>query len=166
MLRAAAAGPPMSRTAALLVLVAGCFAGCTRAPDPGPALAESARATIDAVEAAADAPSASPAAVEDVPLPADFPADLVLPEAYAVVSVMTMGPSRSVVLRSDEPMPALYERFRAAQAARGWRETVSMLGPEGAMVGLSKGRRGVVANFRPDAGGRTLVSLSLQPQTL
>ena len=89
-----------------------------------------------------------------------------LPETYAVVSVVTMGASRSVVLRCDEAMPALYERFRVAQAARGWRETVSMLGPEGAMVVMSKGRRGVVANFRPDADGRTLVSLSLQPQTL
>ena len=77
-----------------------------------------------------------------------------------------MGPSRSVVLRSDEAMTPLYERFRAAQSERGWEETVSMLGAEGAMLGFRKGARGVVANFRPDMEGRTLVSLSLQPQVV
>ena len=102
----------------------------------------------------------------DLQLPADFPDDILLPDEYAVVSVTTMGPSRSVVLRSDESMATLYERFRAAQAERGWDETVSVLGVEGAMLGFRKDARGVVANFRPDMEGRTLVSLSLQPQVL
>ena len=70
------------------------------------------------------------------------------------------------VLRSDEPMTALYERFRTVQTGRGWEETVSVLGAEGAMLGFRKDARGVVANFRPDMEGRTLVSLSLQPQVL
>jgi len=33
-------------------------------------------------------------------------------------------------------------------------------------VGLRKGSRGVLANFRPDPHGSTLVSLSVQPQAL
>ena len=130
-------------------------------------LADAARGAADTAVVAADTTGEIRRATgADVRLPDDFPTDILLPERYVVVSVTTMGTSRSVVLRSDEAMAPLYERFRAAQAGSGWEETVSMLGVEGAMLGFRKGARGVVANFRPDMEGRTLVSLSLQPQVV
>ena len=155
---------------ATTVLVAGLLCGCGRAPDAADALAETARQSVDTPRDRADTAVAAEARAAiggaDVRLPDDFPDDVQLPEQYAVVSVTTMGPTQSVVLRSDTPVAALFERFRTAQAGRGWEETVSMHGAEGAMLGFRKGRRGVVANFRPDMEGRTLVSLSLQPHLL
>ena len=157
----------MRRPAALAIVLL-FAAACGRAPDVGTALEESTRETGDAATAAAsmpvDAGETRRAPAADVRLPADFPADIRLPDDYAVVSVMTMGASQSVVLRSGEPMAALFEQFRTTQTERGWEETVSMQGVEGAMLGFHKAGRGVLANFRPDMEGRTLVSLSLQPQ--
>lgn len=168
MSRTAAAPASASLTAVLAALscAVALLAGCARTPDASEALVDTARGAADAATVTATAGEIRRAAGADVRLPDDFPPDILLPERYAVVSVTTMGPSRSVVLRSDEAMTPLYERFRAAQSERGWEETVSMLGAEGAMLGFRKGARGVVANFRPDMEGRTLVSLSLQPQVV
>lgn len=99
---------------------------------------------------------------ENVPLPPDFPKDVVLPEDYTVVSVMRMGPSQSVVLRSPEPLAALVDRYKTGQSERGWRETMSMQGPEGAALGFEKAERGMLVNLRRDLEGQTTVSLSLQ----
>ena len=100
---------------------------------------------------------------ENVSLPEDFPADVRLPDGYTVLSVMTMGPTQSVVLRSDASMSAIFEHFKSAQADEGWKETVSMQGAEGSMLGFEKDERGVLVNLRPDIEGNTIVSLSLQP---
>ena len=168
MSRTAAAPASASLTAVVAALscAVALLAGCARTPDASEALVDTARGAADAATVTATAGEIRRAAGAEVRLPDDFPPDILLPERYAVVSVTTMGPSRSVVLRSDEAMTPLYERFRAAQSERGWEETVSMLGAEGAMLGFRKGARGVVANFRPDMEGRTLVSLSLQPQVV
>lgn len=99
---------------------------------------------------------------EKVPLPEDFPDDITLPEDYTVLSVMAMGPTQSVVLRSDASMSELFEQIKAGQARRGWKETVSMQGAEGSMLGFEKGGRGVLVNLRSDLEGQTVVSLSLQ----
>lgn len=164
---AAPASAPLIAVLAALSCAVALLAGCARTPDASEALVDTARGAADAATVTATAAGEiRRAAGADVRLPDDFPPDILLPERYAVVSVTTMGPSRSVVLRSDEAMTPLYERFRAAQSERGWEETVSMLGAEGAMLGFRKGARGVVANFRPDMEGRTLVSLSLQPQVV
>ena len=48
---------------------------------------------------------------DDVPMPDDFPRDVVLPQQYVVVSVMRLGPSRSLVLRSPEPVSELAGRL-------------------------------------------------------
>ena len=168
MSRTASATASASVTALLAVLACAValLAACSRAPDATEVLAEAARGAADTAGAGSGAGEIRRATGVEVRLPDDVPADILLPERYVVVSVTTMGPSRSVVLRSDEPMAPLYERFRAAQVDGGWEETVSMLGAEGAMLGFRKGARGVVANFRPDMEGRTLVSLSLQPQVV
>lgn len=99
---------------------------------------------------------------EDVPLPAGFPDDVLLPEDHQVVSVMTMGPATSVVLRSPEPAAEIFSRMRSAQAASGWKETLSMQGAEGSMLGFEKDGRSLLVNLRDDLDGRSVVSLSLQ----
>ena len=99
---------------------------------------------------------------ENVPLPADFPKDVVLPDDYTVVSVMKMGPSLSVVMRSRDTMAGLYAHYQAGQSGNGWKETMSAQGAEGAALGFEKGKRGMLVNLRPDIEGQTMVSLSLQ----
>lgn len=99
---------------------------------------------------------------ENVPLPEDFPKDVVLPDDYTVVSVMKMGPTQSVVLRSRETLSVLYDQYKTGQADQGWKETMSMQGAEGAALGFEKDRRGMLVNLRPDIEGQTMVSLSLQ----
>jgi hypothetical protein len=83
-------------------------------------------------------------------------------DEYTVVSVMKMGPTQSVVLRSPETMATLYIHYKDGQADHGWRETMSMQGPEGGSMGFEKDKRGVLVNLRPDIEGQTIVSLSLQ----
>ena len=143
---------------ALALLLTSC-GGPDRAPDTR---VKGAREAVGGV----DVPAAAPvAAANTAPrLPEDFPADVVLPPNHIVVSVVAMGPSRSVVLRSPGTLTALYDDFRAGQANQGWTETVAMQGVGDAMLGFRKGDRTVVANFRPDREGHVLVSLSLQPQ--
>ena len=99
---------------------------------------------------------------EDVPLPPGFPGDITLPADYRVVSVMTMGPAMSVVMRSPEPAAEVFSELRRGQAASGWKETLSMQGAEGSMLGFEKDGRSLLVNLRDDLDGKTVVSLSLQ----
>ncbi len=99
---------------------------------------------------------------ENVALPADFPKDIALPEGYTVLSVMTMGPAVSVVLRSPGSVADVYAQLRAEQARKGWKESVSMQGDQGSMLGFEKNKRGLLMNLRADLDGQTVVSLSLE----
>lgn len=99
---------------------------------------------------------------ENVPLPAGFPTDVTLPADHQVMSVMTMGPATSVVLRSPEPASEIFSRMRRAQASAGWKETLSMQGADGSMLGFEKDGRSLLVNLRDDLDGQSVVSLSLQ----
>ncbi len=99
---------------------------------------------------------------ENVPMPADFPADVVLPDDYAVMSVMTMGPASSVVMRSRDSIAGLYAHFQQGQAGEGWKETLSMQGADGSMLGFEKDGRSLLVNLGHDDEGGTTISLSLQ----
>lgn len=99
---------------------------------------------------------------ENVPLPDDFPDDVTLPGDYQVMSVMTMGPATSVVLRSPEPASEIFSQMRSGQSAAGWKETMSMQGADGSMLGFEKDGRSLLVNLRDDLDGQSVVSLSLQ----
>jgi hypothetical protein len=99
---------------------------------------------------------------EDVPLPDGFPSDITLPADHQVMSVMTMGPATSVVLRSPEPASEIFSQLRRDQAAAGWKETMSMQGADGSMLGFEKDGRSLLVNLRDDLDGQSVVSLSLQ----
>ena len=99
---------------------------------------------------------------ENVPLPAGFPTDVTLPADYKVVSVMTMGPATSVVLQSAEPASEIFTQLREGQADDGWKESMSMQGADGSMLGFEKDGRTVLFNLRDDIDGQSVVSISLQ----
>ena len=99
---------------------------------------------------------------ENVPLPDGFPTDITLPASYQVMSVMTMGPATSVVLRSPEPASEIFSQMRRGQSGAGWKETLSMQGADGSMLGFEKDGRSLLVNLRDDLDGQSVVSLSLQ----
>ncbi len=99
---------------------------------------------------------------ENVPLPDGFPTDITLPADYQVMSVMTMGPATSIVMRSPEPAAEIFSQLRDGQAGSGWKETMSMQGAEGSMLGFEKDGRTALFNLRDDLDGKSVVSLSLQ----
>ena len=99
---------------------------------------------------------------DDVALPADFPADVSLPETYRVMSVMTMGPVTSVVMEMPESPSHLFASFKSGQAGQGWKETLSMQGTDGSTLGFEKDERSLLVNLGRSGDGGTTVSLSLQ----
>ncbi|HEU0153129.1 MAG TPA: hypothetical protein VFQ84_07275 [Arenimonas sp.] len=164
------------RTLSLLALLAALSTGCGRSQDQAAeALAEEAleastgaeidienKDGVNRVTARTEQGELVHSSGENVPLPANFPADVRLPADYAVMSVMTMGPATSVVMRSPEPMSELFTGMRRDQAAGGWKETMSMQGADGSMLGFEKDGRSLLVNLRDDLDGQTVVSLSLQ----
>ncbi len=99
---------------------------------------------------------------ENVALPADFPADIALPDGYKVMSVMTMGPVTSVVMEVPDPPADVFTDFKSGQSGHGWKETLSMQGTDGSMLGFEKGDRSLLLNLGNREEGGTMVSLSLQ----
>ena len=99
---------------------------------------------------------------DNVTLPADFPTDITLPASYKVMSVMTMGPVTSVVMDVPESPADLFASFKSGQAGQGWKETLSMQGGDGSMLGFEKDDRSLLVNLGRSEDGGTMVSLSLQ----
>lgn len=99
---------------------------------------------------------------ENVALPADFPTDIALPASYKVMSVMTMGPVTSVVMEVPETPSDLFASFKSGQASQGWKETLSMQGADGSMLGFEKEDRSLLVNLGRSEEGGAVVSLSLQ----
>ena len=97
-------------------------------------------------------------------LPADFPADLGLPEDVSVLSTMQMGDALTVSLQSGQDLAGLYAWFRQAQADGGWTETMSMQVEGTAMLGLEKDGRVVLANFVAEGEEGTRLGVTIRPE--
>lgn len=100
---------------------------------------------------------------EDLPLPAQFPADVVLPVDARVLTSMTLGPAVSVSLRSPRSLGLVFDEFRAAQAAAGWREHEALEQAPVQALGFHKDGRHLEANFVAEPGGGTTLAVSLRP---
>lgn len=99
---------------------------------------------------------------DNVALPDDFPTDVTLPGDYKVMSVMTMGAVTSVVMEVPEAPSSVFTDIKAGQATQGWKETLSMQGSDGSMLGFEKGDRSLLVNLGKSEAGGTMLSLSLQ----
>ncbi|MDY0020864.1 hypothetical protein [Arenimonas caeni] len=100
---------------------------------------------------------------EDLPLPAQFPGDVVLPVDARVLTSMTLGPAVSVSLRSPRSLGLVFDEFRAAQLAAGWREDVALEQAPVQALGFHKDGRRLEANFVAEPGGGTTLAISLRP---
>ena len=99
---------------------------------------------------------------DNLTLPDDFPGDITLPRDYKVVSMMTMGTTMSVVMEVPQSQSGLFQALKTGQADEGWKETLSMQGPDSSMLGFDKGQRSLLVNLADNGDGFTNLSLSLQ----
>ena len=99
---------------------------------------------------------------DNVALPDGFPTDVLLPDDYKVMSVMTMGAVTSLVLQSPDAPSDLFKQFKSGQTDQGWKETMAMQGTDASMLGFEKEQRSLLVNLSNSEEGGTMVSLSLQ----
>lgn len=100
---------------------------------------------------------------DDLPLPAQFPDDVVLPVDARVLTSMTLGPAVSVSLRSPRSLGLVFDEFRAAQHAAGWREVESLEQAAVQTLGFTKDGRQLEADFVAEAGGGSTLAISVRP---
>lgn len=101
---------------------------------------------------------------ESLPLPADFPKDVWLPQAYCVNSVMDMAGVQVVSVRTQGKVSALHADARAAMARSGWKQTMSMQhSADNAMLSFEKAEGAAVLSFnRGEGGDGVLMSVQLR----
>ncbi len=105
---------------------------------------------------------AQPRAAEALRLPADFPADVFVPDDYRVDSVMDAGAVQVISLRALGRVPGVFADARRAMRAQGWTQTLAMQNAgDSAMLSFEKDSRAAVLSFNPGHGGRD-VAMSVQ----
>jgi len=105
---------------------------------------------------------------ESLPLPADFPADVYLPEGYTVNSVMDLRGVSVVSLSAPGELSSLLEAARAGMRARGWTQTLSAQhSVDAAMLAFEKpddgAQRSATLSFNRSSGDeRVIVGMQLR----
>ena len=165
--------PQFSNTNTLLlaVLIAGAVAlpGCKRASE---AIAEKAieQASGDKVDIKQDGDTVSikteqgemkVATAQDggsVALPADFPADVYLPEPRTVSSAMDMGGMKAVNIATSVALAQVSADVEKSMQGQGWKREMSMqTGADSSTLIYSKDQRQAVYQLmKADAGGTQL----------
>ena len=147
------------------------LAGCQRAAD---GLAEGAieRASNGEVELERDGDKVTlkteqgqmtMQAGESLPLPANFPKDVYLPDDYAVNSVMDLEGVNVLSLRAPGKVPALFADARAAMARQGWKETMAMQhSVDNALLAFEKEQRAATLSFNDDSEDGVVLGVQLR----
>jgi hypothetical protein len=103
---------------------------------------------------------------DSLPLPKGFPADVYLPEGYAINSVMDLDGVNVLGLHAPGKVSGLFADAREAMAASGWKETMAMQhSVDSAMLAFEKAGDGDPprsAMLAFNEGGEQGVSLSVQ----
>ncbi len=102
---------------------------------------------------------------EALPLPADFPRDVYLPDSYKVATVMDMGPMKAINLTTSAKVSTLFAEAGPAMKAQGWTQKMAIQQAAGhAMLSFEKDKRNVSLSFTESrsVAGQTVVSLQLQ----
>jgi hypothetical protein len=127
--------------------------GCDQAADP----ARESGPRVDHAEASAYAGDAQ-RRDSALPLPADFPDDVYLPDRYAVTSVIDLGGTRVVSVTSRGKVAQLFADARAEMTRGGWTQVMSMQhSADNAMLSFEKGGRATVFSFNRGEGADTVV---------
>jgi len=105
---------------------------------------------------------------ESLPLPADFPADVYLPDGYAVNSVMDLQGVSMVSLSAPGELSSLFKAAREGMQAQGWTQTLSAQhSVDAAMLAFEKpadgARRSATLSFNRNNGDdRVTVGVQLR----
>ncbi|GAA4856289.1 hypothetical protein GCM10023332_04940 [Luteimonas vadosa] len=95
---------------------------------------------------------------ESLPLPADFPDDVYLPDRYSVNSVMDMGGTRMVSVTTQGKVAGIFGAAQQAMAKAGWTQTMSMQhSVDTAMLSYEKDHRAAVLSFNKGEGSDGVV---------
>jgi hypothetical protein len=92
-------------------------------------------------------------------LPADFPADVALPQPHVVAQVRRIGAATTVEADAPGDVAAVLSQLRERMQASGWTTAKMAQPPVGQAQAWEKDHRAVVAWVRPAASG---VHLQLQ----
>src|SRR5690606_37515427 len=105
-------------------------------------------------------------AVDDAAtLPADFPADVALPERYELARVERSGAGTTLVLDLPGAIDAAADGFATGMRANGWHEATVVAPATGRAQAWEKDERAVVAWIAPGpAGARLQLQLSQRRQ--
>ena len=94
---------------------------------------------------------------ESATLPADFPDDIYLPDAYVVESTLSMNADLFIGLAVEGDVPSLYSAARESMAGHGWRETMAaMENNDNGLLTFEKDDRGAVLSMSRGEGGTTM----------
>ena len=161
---------PISQTLLLAAAIAAACAlpGCKRASE---AIAEKAieQASGDKVDIKQDGDTVSikteqgemkVATAQDggsVALPADFPADVYLPEPRTVSSAMDMGGMKAVNIATSVALAQVSADVEKSMQGQGWKREMAMQAGDGSTLMYSKDKRQVVYQMlKADEGGTQL----------
>jgi len=97
-------------------------------------------------------------------LPADFPADVALPDGHAVVQVQHAGEEITVETDAPGDVDTVLARLRERMRAAGWNAAKVARPADGQAQAWEKERRAVVAWVKPAVDGGVRVQLQLLPK--
>ena len=100
---------------------------------------------------------------DDLPRPPGFPADVALPADARILTSMTLGANASISLHSPRSAALVFDEFRRAQRAAGWRELEAREQAPVQSLGFEKQGRHLEADFVAEPGGGTTVAVSVRP---
>jgi hypothetical protein len=100
---------------------------------------------------------------DDLPLPADFPDDVVLPDDARITSSTQLGTTLSLGAHSPRSIDLVFDEFRRAQRGAGWREAAVQDDAAVRVAGFDRTGRHLEANFVEEAGGGTAMAITVGP---
>ena len=100
---------------------------------------------------------------ENLPLPGDFPGDVLLPEDVRITSSTRLGPTMSLGAHSPRSLALVFDEFRQAQRAVGWTEAAVQDDATVRVASFDKADRHLEANFVEEAGGGTTLAVTVGP---
>jgi hypothetical protein len=97
-------------------------------------------------------------------LPADFPADIALPDGYALARVKRAGASTTLGFDAPGDVDVAAMDLESRMQANGWHAANVMAPGQGRAQAWEKDARVLIAWFRPATNGGVHVQLELRPR--
>lgn len=100
---------------------------------------------------------------DDLPLPANFPGDVALPNDARIITATELGDTLSLGLHSPRSVALVLGEFRRAQRAAGWTESMVQDQAPVRIAGFDKAGRHMEANVIEDPDGGSTLTITVGP---